>query len=108
MKIIIKATNIELTPAIKNYVDKKIKLLNKYIKEFEKSTELIFNIEIGKETKHHHKGDVFRSEINLKIGKHFLRAEERSENLYTSIDLTKDKIHNQIIKLKEKTEEKNK
>ncbi len=102
MKINIKATNIELTEAIKKYLNKKIQSLSKYLKDYEKDMDLVFDIEVGKATRHHHKGDVFRAEINLKIGKKFLRAEEKSQNLYTAIDLVKDKIHPQILKLKEK------
>ncbi|MCX7589874.1 MAG: ribosome-associated translation inhibitor RaiA [bacterium] len=101
MNIIIKATNIELTDSIKNYIEKKIRLLEKFLKKYELKSNLIFNVEIAKITKHHHKGDIFYTEINLKLPNKLLRVEEYDQDLYQSIDLTKDRLKEQILKFKE-------
>jgi putative sigma-54 modulation protein len=100
MKIIIKSTNLELTEAIKNYINKKTSSLNRFLKKYEENSELNLNIEIAKTTRHHQKGDVFYAEINLKLPNKLLRAEEYSSNLYAAIDLVKDKIKEEILKFK--------
>lgn len=101
MKIIIKTTNIELTDAINSYVNKKIGSLEKFLKRYEENSELNLNVEIAKTTKHHHKGDIFYTEINLRLPHKLLRVEEYNSDLYKSIDLAKDRMHEQIIKFKE-------
>lgn len=101
MKIIIKTTNIELTESINAYIHKKFQSLSKFLKKYEEKSELNLKIEIAKTTKHHHKGDIFYTELNLKLPNKFLRIEEYDSDLYKSIDLAKDRLNEQIIKFKE-------
>ncbi len=77
MKIIIRAKNLELTKNLKNFIEEKIGSLKKFIdilkKEEGPSTgsgrnkktlaEVFF--ETQKESKHHNKGQVFRSEARI-------------------------------------------
>lgn len=107
MKIIIKSTNLELTDAIANYINKKISPLSRFLKKYEENSELNLNMEIAKTTRHHQKGDVFYVEINLKLPNKLLRAEEYNSDLYAAIDLAKDKIKQEILKFKS-LKEKNK
>jgi len=62
MKINIKTTNISLTPAISEYIEKRIGSLDKFYK---KEEDIVINVEVGKTTEHHKSGDIFRAEINL-------------------------------------------
>ncbi|MGC8776208.1 MAG: ribosome hibernation-promoting factor, HPF/YfiA family [Minisyncoccia bacterium] len=100
MKIIIKATNLELTSAIQNYIEKKFQSLNKFLKKYEEKSEINLNIEIAKTTRHHHKGEIFYTEVNLNLPNHFLRVEEYASDLYAAIDLAKDKMKTEILRLK--------
>jgi putative sigma-54 modulation protein len=94
----IKATNIELTDAIKDYVNKKISSLEKF---FHKGDVVVF-IEVGKTTNHHNKGEVFRAEINAKYdGKEFYNSSEK-EDLYSAIDDAREQIYNELVRNKEK------
>lgn len=95
----IKATNIELTPAISDYVDKKVDVLNKFIGE---EIDALAKIEVGKTTNHHNKGDIFRAEINLTIGKKDYRAVVETSDLYAAIDDMKDEIVAEVSKAKRK------
>ncbi len=95
----IKATNIELTEAIKEYLEKKIDSLLKFIKEDE---EVLAEIEVGKTTHHHHKGDVFRAEVNVHFKDRQLRAEAVEDDLYKAIDKVKDEIVREVKNVKEK------
>ena len=106
MKIIIKTTNIKLSPSINQYVEEKIGGLEKFLKNF--APELVeARVEIGKTTRGQRQGDIFRAEINLTVPGKVLRAEEENSNLYAAIDLMHDEIKRQIVSFKEKGIEKN-
>lgn len=107
MKINIKATNLDLTPAIKQYIEEKIggleKLLSSKSTDWEPSvgrpTVEAF-VEISRTTKHHHKGPVFRAEINVPMpgqGK-VLRAEAEQWDIRVAIDQIKDEIQIELKK----------
>ncbi len=92
MNINIKATNIELTEAINDYVNKRLMGLEKFIKE----KEIIAYVEVGKTTKHHKSGDIFRAEFNIEIsGVKFYTVSEK-EDLYKAIDDAKEEMVYQI------------
>jgi len=89
----IKTTNLDFTPALKDYVNKKIASLEKFLKHYsDQSGELIFDVEIGKTTMHHKSGNVFRAEMNFTAGSVHLRSEAEKEDLYAAIDEAKDEM----------------
>jgi ribosomal subunit interface protein len=92
MHINIKATNIELTPAISDYVTKKISTLDKY---FSSNPDAMAQVEVGKTTQHHKQGDVFRAEAHITGAGLNLYAAVEESDLYAAIDKVKDEItHN--------------
>jgi len=92
---------MELTPAIKDYVDEKVGSLAKFLPP--NSADLIeARVEVGKPSKHHHTGPVYYAEVNLKIGGKLIRANEENYDLYAAIDKVRDEIEIQIKKFKEK------
>jgi len=98
MQIEIKGTNLELTQAIKDYINEKVGSLAKFFDQ-----ALIARVEVGLTTKHHQKGNIFRAEINLEVPqKNLLRAEAVSEDLYVSINQAREELERQIKKYKEK------
>lgn len=98
MKINIKATNIELTEAINDYINKKIESLNKFLNQ----DNCNIYVEVGKTTKHHNKGEYFRAEFNIdKEGTNFYSSSEK-EDLYASIDEARDKIFRDLTKRKDR------
>ena len=93
MKYNIRGEKIEITNAIKEYIEEKIGKLDKY---FEDSDLLNVNVLIkirGKEQK---------IEITIPAYHFTLRSEESHEDLYAAIDLTVDKLERQIRKNKTK------
>ncbi len=105
MKLQIKTTNIELTEAIRSYIEEKILLLKKFLVHFEKNQEVFVQIEVGKTTNHHKKGEVFRAEANLDlIPNTVLRAESVSDDLYFAINDVRNKLEKQIEVYKAKLE----
>lgn len=98
MKIHIKATNIDLTSDIKDYVEKKLSILDRYIDS--EIPEIIARVNVGTDTTHHQQGNIFKTDINLDLPGKMLRAESKKEDLYASIDEAKDNMERQINKHK--------
>lgn len=95
----IKITGMEMTPSIQDYVHKKVDALTKFI---DTEVEALAEIEIGRTTNHHHKGDVYKAEINLTLGKDRFRADVTESDLYTAIDMMKDRIVEEVATKKDK------
>jgi len=103
MKFSIKTKNFESTEEIENYLDKKLKSLEKFLSSFNRDLVKV-EVEIGRTTKHHQAGDIFRAEINLSINGKLFRVESEQESLYAAIDEVRDDLEREIKKFKEKRE----
>ena len=103
MKINIKATGIELTQAISDYVYKKISSIEKYLDK-KISPNAIAQVEVGKNTHHHKTGNIFRAEIHITGVNLDLYAVSEMTDLYAAIDVVKDEIVHNILQLKGKRE----
>lgn len=98
MNIKIRSTNFELTPAIEDYVHKKLSPLARFF-----SNETICEVEIGKSTNAHKTGDIFKAEINIVGGgldQVYVVAEE--VDLYTAIDIVRDEAERSVVNKKKK------
>ncbi len=100
MNITIKATAIELTPAIRDYVEKRLQPLEKFFPE--ESNQAQLSVEVGKTTNHHKQGDVFRTEININSSHEKYRAVSELSDLFASIDEAKDVVVGKITSHKDK------
>ncbi|PIR88870.1 MAG: ribosomal subunit interface protein [Candidatus Harrisonbacteria bacterium CG10_big_fil_rev_8_21_14_0_10_40_38] len=102
MNINIKATNIDLTPALREYVEEKIGSLKKFTSRWDLEGGVSTAVEVGRTTKHHNKGDVYRAEVNIKIPHGFLRAEHEGPDVRLAIDKVRDILQIEIEKQKGK------
>lgn len=109
MKISIKATNITLTDSIRLQIEQKIGELEKFIKvskdrnrEIKAKPAYEAWVEVGKTTRHHKKGDVFRAEVQIHLPGKSLRVESENVDLYQAIDETRDELKAELNKYKEK------
>lgn len=96
IQINIKATNIALTNDIDEYVNKKLKPLNKFLRD-----ENSLHVELAAESKHH-TGPRFRAEITI-LPRPGIYADAAGEDLYEAIDLCLPKIKEQLLKKKDRT-----
>lgn len=98
MNISIKSTNIELTPALRDYTEKRMRSIAKFT-----SGEPTVNVEIGKTTAHHRQGDVFLAEVIVvtPLGKQFMASSEKSD-LYEAIDDMRSEIVRELSSDKDK------
>lgn len=88
MKINEKGLNMQITPDIKDYLYKKLAHLDKFLNPADES--VLCEVELGKISNHHNKGDVYKTEINLHIAGKNLRAVSEMDDLFASIDVAKD------------------
>ncbi len=102
MQIQIKATNFELTPAIKDYIEEKVGSLEKFIHNSDPSVRAW--VEVGMTTKHHQSGDIFRAEIQFRLPhtEKGVRTESEQETLYAAIDDAREEMKRELSRLKDK------
>jgi ribosomal subunit interface protein len=100
MNTSIKATNVTLTPAIEDYVRKKVLLLEKLVNKDDTSARI--SIEIGKATEHHKSGNVFFAELNLHIAGKYFRTRRNAPDMYAAIDIAKDDLMDTLRGYKDK------
>lgn len=91
MNITVRGKNIEVTPALRDYVEKKASRITKYFSDV-KEVNAVLSV---KKNEH-------SVELTVSVNSIILRAQEKTEDMYTSIDLVVDKIERQITKYKTK------
>jgi len=90
----VRGENIEVTEAIRAYVEKRISKLNKYFTDANEATAHV-NLKV-------YSNKNAKVEVTIPMPYLTLRAEETSPDLYASIDLVTDKLERQIRKFKTK------
>jgi putative sigma-54 modulation protein len=103
MQINLKATNLELTVALKDYIQVKVDMLEKYSGDVH---ILNCDFEIEKAVGDQNKGKIFRAEINLEVPRDLLRVDKTEADMYKAIDKVKDHMVLMIKKYKEKMRDK--
>lgn len=97
MNIIIKGVHMEMTEAIRSYVQKKLEPVRKFIDEGSK-----VEVDLGKTTNHHKNGDVFRAEYNVFIEGKITRVSAVAEDLYSAIDIAQTDLLDALSTRKDK------
>ena len=88
LKINVRGENIEVTGAIREYVEKKLSKLEKYFEDTSNSTAHV-NLKVYSDKNS-------KVEVTIPLPYLVLRAEETSPDMYASIDLVTDKLERQI------------
>lgn len=103
IKYTIKTTNLSLTPALDQFVESKVKAISRFVDK--NDTSALADVEIGKISDHHRRGEIFRAEFNVSLAHHKLfRAEETQVDLYNAINGAKNEVIRQIKTTKNKQE----
>ena len=98
MRIIkIEGQNLELTPAIHQFIELKFGQLEKMTARYQ---PFDLEIRVGKDSKHHAKGEIFFAEVNCILPGPSIHLRVVKDDLYSAIDLVKDRLKNQIAKRK--------
>lgn len=94
----VRGENIEVTPAIRDYVESKVGKIEKYFDEMPEANAHV-NLKIYSDR-------TGKAEVTIPLPNIVLRAEETSPDLYGSIDLVSDKLERQMRKYKTKVNRK--
>jgi len=100
MNINIRAVGMDLTPAIKTYVEDKLSGLEKFVGNI-----LNMDVELGLDTNHHNKGEIYSCSVVIQLPKEVITVKKTEKNLYKAIDKVKDHARESMIKTKEKKRE---
>src|SRR5262249_18374016 len=91
MRLNITFRNLDATDALKHYASEKIERVHKYLDRAGEA-HVVLSLE-----RHLHHAD-----ISIHAGTFLLRGREKSEDMYASIDLAREKIERQLRRYKEK------
>ncbi|MEK7558238.1 MAG: ribosome-associated translation inhibitor RaiA [Patescibacteria group bacterium] len=100
MHIKIQATNLPLTGAIEQYIEKRLAPLEKLLGA--ENTGVRIEVEVGKISRHHKQGEIFMAEINVYSPHQDFRTVSEQEDLYAAIDDAKEEIEREIVSHKDK------
>ncbi|TDQ36944.1 ribosome hibernation-promoting factor, HPF/YfiA family [Aureibacillus halotolerans] len=90
MQYNIRGENIEVTDALKTYVEKKVSKLQRYFEQ--PISEVHVKLKVYNDEQH--------VEVTIPMSRLLLRAEEINTDMYASVDLVVDKLERQIRKHK--------
>ena len=96
MKILIHGKNLELTGALKEYTESKIEKAMHHYKDIVKEADIHISIEKNPRVSFH------TAEVTIYANGTVIRAEEKTQNLYSSIDLVSNKLCRKLRKYKER------
>jgi putative sigma-54 modulation protein len=98
MRYNIRGENIEVTPALREYVEKKIGKLERHFENTD-GVQVHVNMKVYNDKQ-------AKIEVTIPMPQLVLRAEERHDDMYAAIDLVSDKLERQIRKHKTKVNRK--
>ena len=96
MKILIHGKNLELTGALKEYTEAKIEKATHHYKDIVKEADIHLSIEKNPRVSFQ------TAEVTIFANGTVIRAEEKTDNLYSSIDLVSNKLCRKLRKYKER------
>lgn len=91
MKVLVRGRNVDVTNALKEYVEKRVGKLERFLDNVDEAA-VILVVE----------GDSHKVEVTVPFNGMILRGEEATGDMYASIDLVVDKLEKQIEKYKGK------
>ncbi len=91
MNVLVRGRNIDVTNALKEYVEKRVGKLDRFLDGLDEAV-VVMVVE----------GDSHKVEVTIPINGMILRGEEATGDMYASIDLVVEKLEKQIEKYKGK------
>lgn len=91
MQLSVKGRNLEVTDALRSYAEEKLRRLTKYFENIV-TANVVLALEKHRQI----------AEVTLRVRDLTIRAEESTEDLYSSIDLVVEKLERQILRYKER------
>lgn len=98
MTINVQAQGMDMTDAINSYVREKMATLEKFHDGI-----VSMHVEVGMESHHHQKGDIYFAKVTLHVPGHDVHMRKDEPDLYKAIDKVKDHLKLELEKLKGKS-----
>jgi putative sigma-54 modulation protein len=96
MTVELQARHFELTPTVKDYVEKRLERVERYLPAIHAT-----RVELQRDMTRS-QGEVYVAEITTWVDQAVLRSEEQNPDLYAAVDASVDKLFRQIEKYKGK------
>ena len=90
MGIVVSGQNVDITPALKEYAEKKLKKLHKFFEDREVEIEVVLKVQ----------RELHVADITVQVGGLLVRGEGKTDDMYASINVAVDRIERQIRKYK--------
>jgi len=97
LEVAIFPKNMEMTERIKDYVNKKVSKLDRYLPDIEET-----RVDLAYEKSARNPSDRQVAQITIRGRGYILRTEERSEDIFTAIDATLEKMQRKMERFKGK------
>lgn len=99
MNLMISGHHLELTPAIRDYVQSKLERITRH---FDHVIDIAVILGVEKPSE---KDKRQRAEVNLRLRGNVIHVESFAEDVYAAIDTLMDKLDRQVLKYKTKIQE---
>lgn len=99
MNLIISGHHLDLTPAIREYVENK---LDRIIRHFDHVIDIAVILGVEKPSE---KDKRQRAEVNLRLRGNVIHVESFAQDVYAAIDTLMDKLDRQVLKYKAKLQD---
>lgn len=99
MNLIISGHHLDLTPAIREYVETK---LDRIIRHFDHVIDIAVILGVEKPSE---KDKRQRAEVNLRLRGNVIHVESFAQDVYAAIDTLMDKLDRQVLKYKTKLQD---
>jgi len=103
MQIILKGKNMEIPTNVHDHATSKLNGLEKFVHPKE-SQEILAETELGRRSRRHKKGDVYRAEINLTVDGILHRSVAKKSDLMEAFDVAYNSIERQVRRGKKKSD----
>jgi len=92
MEINVRGKNIDVNPSLKQYAEKRLSKIDRYIKQTPLAVQVTFSTE----------RDNYVVEVTIPLNGYLLRAEESARDAFSSVDNVMEKLEKQIEKYRTK------
>lgn len=104
MRVTIRQKNLEITPALRIYIESKVlKPIHRLLKDVEGKELPVLTIEVGRTTRHHRKGAVYHTAAGFSFNGTILHAEAEDEDIRAACDLLEEELEREILTYKGRT-----
>jgi putative sigma-54 modulation protein len=96
MNMVVRGRNINITPRLEEYVDKKVGKLDRYLPTIDEA-RMELAVEETRSAQHSQ-----IAQLTVRSRGHILRAEERAQDIFAAIDAVAEKMQRQITRYKDR------